>query len=266
MADGPVVVNRMGCEMQIQRVEKDRAKKMHAILAGNAVADDPTHSEQLDELALSGDRIDELDEQLSGVRPETLVDPETDSGISLRLDQSEKEKKYALVTKAVEVLEEKEAIAERFDTLDAELEDAVEERRQLERQLERSADGGREVKKRLVQKEAEIHELKSQLIRAHVELSEAVELADQLWNEINVQELEGYYLDGEIDALRDELISQWTVETVAGKIPGVSKILSVLKDARDAGEKFLRIKRVRDHTMSIDDEETSQTRFDTEDT
>ena len=27
MADGPVVVNRMGCEMQIQRVEKDRAKR-----------------------------------------------------------------------------------------------------------------------------------------------------------------------------------------------------------------------------------------------
>jgi len=255
MADGSVVVSRMGCEMQIQRVEKGRAKKMHAILAGNAVADDPTHLKQLDELALSSDRIDALDEQLGGVRPETLVDPETDSGISLRLDQSKKEKKYAFVTKAVEVLEEKEAIAERFDTLDAELEDAVEERRQLERQVEHSTDGGREVKKRLVQKEAEIHELKSQLIRAHVELSEAVELADQLWNEVNVQELESYYLDGEIDALRDELISQWTIEKVVGKIPGVSEILSVLKDVRDAGEKFLRIKRARDHTMSIDDKE-----------
>ncbi|WP_241175285.1 DUF4157 domain-containing protein [Natronolimnobius sp. AArcel1] len=252
--DEPVVVDRLGTEVHVQRVRKDRAETMQAILGGNVVADDTGHSEELEVLSLPRDRKEAMDRQLEGVDPKTLVDPDRDSGISISLDNSAKETKYAFVKKSIEVLEEKEAFAEEFERTGEQLERAIADRNQIQNRLDRVGETGaqhRELQQRLKQKEAEIHELEGQLIRAHVELSKAVELAEALWDQVDVTELEGYYLDGEIEALQNELVSQWTAEKVLGAVPGISEILSVLKDVREAGEKFLRIKRARKRGVTI---------------
>jgi len=252
--DEPAVVTQQGAEVQIQRISKERATKMKAILAGNVTTDTPAHKKELDELSLPPDRIEALNEQLEAVRPEALADPDTESGVSVCVDHVDQEQKYIFVKTAVEVLKQKEEVAEEFERADAKLEEAIEERRQLESQLEQTDDAKatQELQQRIAEQNAEIHDLKSTLVQAHVELSEAVELAEDLWEQVDVEEVEGYYLDGKIAAIKDEFLSQWTVDQFLDRIPGVSDVLSLLSEIREAGEKFLRIKRAMERNVTVE--------------
>lgn len=252
--DEPVVVTRQGTEVQIHRVSEERAIKMKSILAGNVTTDNPVHEQELDELALPSERVDALNEQLEAVRPETLADPDADSGVSICVDHADQEQKYIFVKTAVEVLKQKEEAAKEFEKADTELEAAVQERRRLESQLEQTddAEATQKLERRIAEQNAEIHDLESTLVQTHVELAEAVELAEDLWEQVDIQEVEGYYLDGKIAAIKDEFLSRWTVEKFIDAIPGVSEVLSVLSDVREAGEKFLRIKRAMDRDVNVE--------------
>ena len=230
---------------------------MKSILAGNVTTDNPAHEQELDELALPPERVDALNEQLEAVRPETLADPDADSGVSISVDHADQEQKYIFVKTAIEVLKRKEEAAKEFQKADTKLEEAVQERKQLESQLEQTDDpqATQELQQRIAEQNAAIHDLESTLVQTHVELAEAVELAEDLWEQVDIEEVEGYYLDGKIAAIKDEFLSRWTVEKFIDSIPGVSEVLSVLSDVREAGEKFLRIKRAMDRDVNVEKDE-----------
>ncbi|WP_394295541.1 eCIS core domain-containing protein [Natrialba chahannaoensis] len=245
----PLTVGRLGTEVHVQRVKKDQADKMLAILEGNFQADNAEHQEFLDNSELSPDRRQSLDAQLKEYDPEAIATREADIDINYR--NSEQEEKYICVKAAVEVLDTAESLNDDFDETKQKWQRAKNERRQLLNQLENTGRGSKarlDLEERLERTEAEIHECISNLNQIHVELENAIETAEQLWEQADIDKKEQLFITGAADTTKQKLFSRGTVKALLSKI---DEKFSQILEIKSLGEHILDIKRARDHSGEI---------------